>query len=206
MKHTFNKLILIAILSLATFGAHAGQPGNNGGGNGGCGNGQQTNGCGTPVAGDSTSQAAALGIGLGVSGSESSSKATGGEAFAGSHSMSSANQAATNGDMTLDQGNAYVAPAGTATSAPRASGCIKTDSHAGGIGWNAAHYSQTKQSSDVPCAGMQLADKLDAQCQYLSASIVRQRVSAALFPSYAELPAQPGVRNLTPAECTVSRK
>lgn len=204
----------LAILALA-FSAHATKPGNNGGGNGGCGVGQQTNGCGTtpstPATSSTTNAPVAnggqggTGIGLGIGSAESSAKASSTSgAISGSKSSSEAAGGSV-GNVGVETGNTYVAPAPVFTVVPHSNGGIVTKSHAVSLGWSLLSWSKSEQQMDPFVAGERLAADLERNCQFESASMLRQHMAALTFPSYRELPAQPGVRNHTPAECQALR-
>lgn len=206
----------IAIFALA-FSAHATKPGNNGGGNGGCGVGQQTNGCGTtpstPATGSTTNAPVAnggqggtgIGVGLGIGSAESSAKASSTSgAISGSKSSSEAAGGSV-GNVGVETGNTYVAPAPVFTVVPHSNGGIVTKSHAVSLGWSLLSWSKSEQQMDPFVAGERLAADLERNCQFESASMLRQHMAALTFPSYRELPAQPGVRNHTPAECQALR-
>lgn len=222
MKKSLSLLAIVIGMAFSA-SAFATKPGNNGGGNGGCGVGQTTNGCGTtttPNQGDTTNAPVANGgqggTGIGVSGAVSGSKAsaessaaagaisgslaTGGSAKA---SGGAAGAQAGTGDISVagDSGDTFVAPAPVVTYVPQSNGGIVTKSHAVGLGWNLISWSKSEQTLDPVIGAQKLVADLERNCQFLSASIVRQRISALLFPSYAELPAQPGVVNLPPSEC-----
>lgn len=203
-----RNLITLALLAGLSTVALASPPGNNGGGNGGCGNGQTTNGCGTaPTTNHGGAGGTGVGVGIGIASAKGgNASAQGGKSYSGSASMASSNQSAETGDMNLDQGNTYVAPAPSFTVIPQSSGGIVTKSHAVSLGWNLVSWSKSEQTTDPFQGGMRLVDDLESACQFESASMLRQHMSALLFPSYRELPAQPGVVNLTVEQCAARRK
>lgn len=216
---TFTLAILIALFAPLAF---ATPPGNNGNGNGGCGVGQQTNGCGgsSATGGSSTSGAAALAGAAALS--VSASNATGGKSSSTSHSAggdaaatggsatggSAAGGQASSGGNSISTGNGdtYMLPAPVVTVAPQSSGGIVTKSHAVGLLWNAVSWSKSEQSTDTFVGGERLVADYERLCQYETAAMLRGRLYALLDPAYRELPAQPGVRNLTPDECRATRR
>lgn len=146
-----------------------------------------------------------VGVGLALSGSLSGAYAGGGDADA--HAKGEAKV----GDITVAPGGGskdttYVLPAPITTLVPQAMGeCIVTNSEAAAFFWNAFSGSHSKQTAEVVCAGMRLAERYEAACQYLSADIIRNRLAALLFPSAGELPAQPALVNLTTEQCSARR-
>jgi hypothetical protein len=217
MKHKIGALIALS-LALATPFALATKPGNNGGGNGGCGQGQTTNGCGGSTTGPAT------GIGLGIAGAAAGAQAganssSTSDAQAASRSVSGAtanNSASTNssgqasnsmGDLSVsgDSGHTFVAPAPAVTYVPQSNGGIITKSHSVGIGWNLLSWSKSEQMTDPFQGTMRLIAQYESLCQFETAAMLRQRQYALLDPAYRELPAQPGVVNLTPEQCAARR-
>lgn len=143
-----------------------------------------------------TSQAAAVAVAGALSASQSNAKATGGDAHA----------AAQGGGATVatEAGNTYVLPAPAVTYVPHSQGGIVTKSHA--VNLLLFSWSKSEQATDPFHGGMRLVDEYERLCQFETAAMLRQRQYALLDPAYRELPAQPGVRNLTPAECAAARR
>lgn len=149
-----------------------------------------------------------VGVGLALSGSLSGAYAGGGDSDAQARAKGEAKV----GDITVAPGGGskdttYVLPAPITTLVPQAMGeCIVTNSEAAAFFWNAFSGSHSKQTAEVVCAGMRLAERYEAACQYLSADIIRNRLATLLFPSAGELPAQPALANLTTEQCARSRR
>ncbi|MDR6886095.1 MULTISPECIES: hypothetical protein [Variovorax] len=113
MKSILNSMLAGLVLAILAAGAHATQPGNNGGGNGGCGVGQQTNGCGgttpTPApvynggAGGAGGQGGTgVGVGVGIAGAAAASSSTSGAAAA---VIGSGNSSSSSGAAVVGSGN-----------------------------------------------------------------------------------------------------
>lgn len=171
----------------------------------------------TPDPTQSSAQAAATALAGAAALSGSASHATGGKASSASHSAGG-DAAATGGSATGGQsssggnsistgnGDTYVLPAPVVTVAPQSSGGIVTRSHAVGLLFNAFSWSKSEQSTDPFVGGERLIAEYERLCQYETAAMLRQRQYALLDPAFRELPAQPGVRNLTPDECRELRR
>lgn len=151
-------------------------------------------------------QPSGIGLGLALSGSLSASE--GGDADAAAKAKADAKV----GDITVAPGGTqskdttYVLPAPVGTLVPQAMGdCTKTDSWAAAGLWNGISGSSSKQSAELFCAGLRLSERYEAACQYLSADMIRNRVAAFLFPGSGDLPAQPGLQNLTTEQCNARR-
>jgi len=147
-----------------------------------------------------------IGVGLALSGSLSVATADGGDATGIGKSKADAKV----GDITVNPGGSpskdavYVLPAPVSTLVPQAmSDCTKTDSSAGAFLWNGVSGSSSKQSAELFCAGLRLADRYEFACQYLSADVIRNRLAAFLFPGADAMPAQSGLANLTTEQCAV---
>lgn len=112
------------------------------------------------------------------------------------------------GDVAVegDSGHMFVMPAPVTTIVPQSSGGIVTKSHSVGLVWNFVSWSKSEQMTDPFQGAMRLINEYEMLCQFETAAIIRQRQYALLDPSYRELPAQPGVRNMTPDECAKLRK
>lgn len=148
--------------------------------------------------GDATGVGLGLGVGLGVGKATSASKAA---------SESGAQAGNQLGDLnTGDSGHTFVAPAPVFTVVPQSAGGIVTKSHSVGLVWNFVSWSKSEQVTDPFQGGMRLVADLEQACQFESAAMLRQHMSALLFPSYRELPRQPGERNLTASECAALRR
>lgn len=167
----------------------------------------------TPAAGNATANA--VGVGLALSGSLS--HAEGGDGGIGVGMGGSGGTGiggngtgkASVGDINVGTGKTggtYVMPPPSATLVPQAMyDCTKTDSTAVSVLFSAFSGSTSKQSAEVFCAGIKLAERYDAACQFLSADMIRNRLAVLLFPGSGELPAQPALANLTTEQCTASR-
>lgn len=163
--------------------------------------------------GDATGVGLGLGVGLGVG---TGGKAQGGDAHAKGGKATSASKAASEsgaqasnelGDLnTGDSGHTFVAPAPVFTVVPQSAGGIVTKSHSAGLIWNAFSWSKSEQSTDPFVGGERLVADYERLCQFETAAMIRQRLYALLDPAFRELPAQPGVRNLTPGECAALKR
>lgn len=130
----------------------------------------------------------------------------GGGANVGVDGKNTANNTASTGSISNnsvsdESSKTFVAPAPSVALVPSAYGCIVTSNVAGGIGWNFVSGANAQQKSDPVCAGLKLAEEMDRRCQFLNASLLRERVTNALFPQFGPLPATPGLANLSPSEC-----
>lgn len=109
------------------------------------------------------------------------------------------------GDINTGTGKttSYLLPAPVGTLVPQSMGdCTKTDSKARAFVWNFYSGSESEQTAEVFCAGMRLAAAYDANCQHLSADMIRRRLSALIFPGSGDLPNAPGLANLTTEQCS----
>lgn len=130
-------------------------------------------------------------------------------AGANSHASNTNTQQVTNGDTTVnagtgDRGNTYVLPAPALTVVPSSNGGIVTNSHA--VNLLLFSWSKSEQSTDKFVAGERLIAQYEALCQFETASMLRQRQYALVDPSFRELPAQPGVVNMTREQCAAQRR
>lgn len=222
MKKSFFKAILATALGLMlTLPAFATKPGNNGGGNGGCGVGQTTNGCGTATGnggnatgGSSSAQAAGVGLGVGVGmGGQGGKGGDGGNAAAvglggvgvgqGGSSIAGGGSVG-NTDIDASTGNTYVLPAPAVTYVPASNGSVLTKSHA--VNLLVFSWSKSDQEIAPDSVAKEMIADMERLCQFETASMLRQRRYALVDPSYRELPAQPGVKNLTAEQCAALRK
>ncbi len=111
------------------------------------------------------------------------------------------------GDVAVDagSGHTYVAPAPAVTIIPQSNGGIVTKSHAVGIVWNLFSWSKSEQMTDPFQGGMRMIAEYERLCQFETAAMIRQRLYAQLDPAYRELPAQPGVVNMTAEQCAARK-
>lgn len=161
--------------------------------------------------GDATGVGLGLGVGVGLGvGTGGKAHAQGGDASAvGGQSSSQSGAQAGNqlGDLnTGDSGHTFVAPAPVFTVVPQSAGGIVTKSHSAGLIWNAFSWSKSEQSTDPFVGGERLVADYERLCQFETAAMIRQRLYSLLDPAFRELPAQPGVRNLTPGECAALKR
>lgn len=184
MKNTLKSMLFIAAVSAALL-AHATQP--------------------TLPSGLNLSLSGALAGAEGGAGGAGGDGGAGGMGGAGGNGLGGSGGAGGGvGDINTGTGKmtTYLLPAPVGTLVPQSMGdCTKTDSEAVAIVWNFFSGSKSKQTAEVFCAGMRLADRYDAACQHLSADMIRRRLSALIFPSSGDLPNAPGLQNLTTEQC-----
>lgn len=163
--------------------------------------------------GDATGIGLGLGVGVGLGvGTGGKASAQGGDASATGGKASSTSQSGAQagnqlGDLnTGDSGHTFVAPAPVFTVVPQSVGGIVTKSHSAGLIWNAFSWSKSEQSTDPFVGGERLVADYERLCQFETAAMIRQRLYALLDPAFRELPAQPGVRNLSPSECSALKR
>jgi hypothetical protein len=135
---------------------------------------------------------------------DAAAKATGGAANAsGGAGTSDSTSGATITDGSRSSTRLYALPAPSFTVVPSPSGCIVTDSSAGGAGWNLVHGSTSSQRSERICTSLLIAQALHESCQFATAATIRILVWEVLNPDAERgmFRAAAGERNLTAAEC-----
>jgi hypothetical protein len=175
------------------------------------------------VGGGSVANTTATGGHGGQGGQGGSSNATGGQGGngQGGSSTSGSSSASTSGDSSAAAiaGPSYSAagdvssitnssskylslPQPVWTAVPTAFGCLVTEAKAGAIGWNFLSASGTRQTSDVVCTTIRMAEAAALHCHFASAAQLNKRAFEHMHPGASgEFFLLGNPQNLGPVEC-----